>query len=134
MLFVIEVKDGNPQIDETMKKLIRNAFKQFDGKETYVEIKEKKRERTLKQNNYLWGVVYPLISSSTGHDSEELHDAFKKMFLGRKFIEVGETELEVTKTSTNLSTAEFNEFVERVIAFAGTLGIAIPPPEAGYVR
>lgn len=134
MIFVIKVKNGKPVINQAMNRLILNAFKQFDGKETYVEIKEKKRERTLRQNSYLWGVVYAYISEHTGHSAEELHDAFKQMFLGRNFITMGDKEIEVTKTSTTLTAEEFGEFVDRIIEFAGTLSIAIPPAEESNVR
>jgi hypothetical protein len=52
------------------------------------------------------------------------------MFLPRKFITLGAKEVEVRKTSADLSTEEFADYLRRIEAWAATeLGIAIPTNE-----
>jgi len=90
---------------------------------------KEKRDRSLKQNSYLWGVVYTMIAAETGHTTEELHEFFKMLLLDRKFMQVGKEEFMIPKSTTTLSTEEFSKYVEQVRAFAGTeLGITIPDP------
>lgn len=85
--------------------------------------------RSKSQNSYLWGVVYTLIAESTGHTTEEVHDACKEMFLPRKFITIGNHEVQAAKSTTELTTEEFEKYLQQVRAWADTeLGIRTPLP------
>src|SRR3990167_10023749 len=48
----------------------------FKGREVVVTVEKKSRQRSVKQNAWLWGVAYPLIAESIGvdhHEHERLH-------------------------------------------------------------
>lgn len=87
------------------------------------------KPRSSNQNRYLWSVVYQLIAEHTGHSSEEVHAFMKARFLPRRFIKIGGREELAEKSTTDLTTAEFEEYAMRVRVFASQeLGIQVPLP------
>lgn len=92
-------------------------------------INERKKQRTIDQNSWYWGVVLPVISESTGHTPEELHEVFKDMFLGKKTILWNGEEKKIQGSSASLFTQGFGEYIERIRAEVATMGITIPDPE-----
>lgn len=118
------------------KKLVLDSPAQFnkkieelDGKRVAVSLEQKRKNRSLEQNAYYWGVVLASISDFTGYDAEDLHNHFKAHFLKR---EVGN--LTTFKSTSHLNTKEFTDYIDKIIRFANqVLGIEIPTPEqAGY--
>lgn len=83
-------------------------------------------KRSSGQNRYLWGVLYKAIADETGHSAEEVHEFCKARFLPRAFVVIGGVEMETRKSTTELDTAEFSDYVSRVGALAGELGISLP--------
>jgi len=104
--------------------LFKSAFEQFNGKVVTVTVGEFKKPRSLSQNAYLHGVVYSIIADETGHTIEEIAEVLKQMFL-RPRIVLG---VPVMGTTTELSTLEFNEYVEKIKAWAAGYGINVPEP------
>ena len=83
--------------------------------------------RSLRQNRFYWGAVIGAIAESTGNSPEDLHLVLKEMFLPRKFITLGSKEVEVKKSTADLTTEEFTLYLEAVRAWAATeLGITMP--------
>lgn len=99
-----------------------------EGLEGLVEVivRPRKRQRTLDQNAYYWGVALEIISKETGHTPEELHEIFKRMFLSARVIEYRGKEIRVPGSTSLLSTKEFVEYIERVKVEAGEMGIEVP--------
>jgi len=103
------------------------AFKRWlwtlKGK-VYVTVKKRRKKRSNPQNAYLWGCVYKLISDFSGYTPEETHQIFTGMFLGyekhgRQFV----------RTTTTLSTIEFEDYAESIRRFASMeLSLWIPEP------
>jgi len=99
-------------------------------------IEEYKKPRSTKQNRYFHGVVLPMcklgIMDSTGEivTLQEVKDLLRSLFIVREIIdeETGEV-LRVPRGTSDLSTIEFNEFIERIQHW-GTeyLNIEIPDP------
>ena len=70
-----------------------------------------------------------MIADETGHEPEEIHEILKWKFLPRQFIAFGGEEIEMAKSTTRLSTQEFEEFLDRIRAFAAQeLCLLIPMP------
>ena len=67
-----------------------------------------KKQRTLRQNNAMFGVAYRQLSDFTGHTEPELHDIMCRLFFG----EVTEEIIGVRKTKP-LRTTTTNEDGER---------------------
>lgn len=105
-------------------------IKKYDDCPAVIKIERLKIGRSLRANAYYWGVVLATISEDTGHTQEELHDVFKKMFLPKKFIRINGKEIQLDGTTTALSREEFGQYIDRIIAEAGGMGIAIPPAES----
>ena len=92
-----------------------------------------KKDRTLPQNRYYWGVVLKYVSSYTGYTNEEAHDLFKDAFLIKKTVTIGSKTVERTPSTTELSTIEFNTFIDCVCRYvAEELGPYIPLPNEKF--
>ena len=121
-----------------MKEKLHNEFdrdriigyiKRLDLSKSYsVEVRERKARRSLDQNALMW-LWLTCIESETGNDRNDLHDYFKKKYIAPKEVEVfGVKELEYT--TTDLSTGQFKEYLDKIQAFASTeLSITLPNPE-----
>lgn len=103
------------------------------GTRVDVVIKKHRKNRTLEQNAYYWGVVIPILADHFGHDNpEDMHEDLKLAFnpVDSK-IEFGK---KIGGTTTKMSTEEFmvsdTSYVERVCRWAATkYGLYIPPPK-----
>lgn len=92
-------------------------FKKLSGKRVELTLKEEKSQRSLNQNNYYWGVVLKVLSEHTGYDPDDMHEICRYMFL-KSFKTVGNKELEYVKSTADLNTAEFEEYLEKIRRWA----------------
>lgn len=85
--------------------------------------------RSNEQNKYYWAVVIKLISEEQGSSAEEVHEILKQQFLSKE-ISMGGRVFNVPKYSTTeLTTAQFEEFLSNVRQWASiNLGVYIPLP------
>src|SRR4051794_40017933 len=72
-----------------------------------------KSSRSLAHNRLYWKWL-TVLAGETGHDSEELHEHFKREFLGREYKVIMGTEFEVRKSTTKLKVKEFSEYLMRI--------------------
>ena len=87
----------------------------------------KGKTRTKKQNKYLWGVPYKLLSDHLGYTPEELHEICKYKFLSKHY-DIGDESLDVGASTTKLTTAEFEDYAENIRRWGATLSVNIPLP------
>lgn len=115
--------------------LVRQQFTLKDGRYKVTILKANKR--TLPSNNYYWGCIVPLVKHGlidAGFDEinsdDDAHAILKHLFLQKKYTNPTTGELiEVTGSTADLSTIEFNEYIEKIYKWAATyLSIVIPPP------
>ena len=101
-----------------------NALLIHEGKDVVVTIEKPTKNRSNPQNSYLWAVPYKIIADETGDDAKSVHHAMAEMFLSSPGNVVKKV-----KSTTKLSTVEFNEYVDNVIKWAAMfLGVYIPLP------
>jgi len=100
-----------------------------------VQIKEYKDNRTLEQNAYLWGVVYPAIREwhiekhGIDYTCEEYHEHYKKRFIDSIVKEVfGDIQKIYT---TKGSKKKFNSYIEKLYQHYAEQGLYIPSPDKG---
>ena len=116
-------------------RLVKFLYGRSGKYQLYLKRPLKRKNRKLE--NYLWGVVYPIIAQETGEDDLlKLHAVFKSMFL-KQMIELKSkgriSFYEVVGRTHGMTSAQHNEFVEKVVRYAGTeLGIIIPEPDPNY--
>lgn len=129
MSMVIPVQDGWIRPSPAQNQLIRNYLESREGKAVAVKFSRPFSNRSKSQNAYYWSVPLTILAESTGHTTEEVHDAVKEMFLPRKFVKLGNHEVQTHKSTTELDTDEFEKYLEQIRAWASTeLGITIPLP------
>ena len=97
----------------------------LEGKEVEVTIQRLRKRRSLNQNAYMWGVVVAMIAEAAGYESEEAHDALKIRFLTIH----GDTALPTVRSTTDLTTTEFEEYLSKCRQLGAEMyGIYIPEP------
>lgn len=95
---------------------------------------KKEKTRSNPQNRYYRGVVVPLLSQETGYTTDEIHEILKYKFLYRQAT-LGEKELGYAVSTTELSTAEFEDYLSRIRTWASAdLSIFIPEPNEYEVQ
>src|SRR5690349_21300498 len=93
-----------------------------------IVISEYKRTRSLEQNAYLWGAVYPsILQHLPGWDADDLHDYFLGEHFGWETLEgLGRKRLKPVKRSSKLSTTEFADHVAFIQRTMAEKGIYVP--------
>lgn len=97
-----------------------------------IELKLNKK-RSNPQNRYYWGVVLPLIQQGINNLGNEFtiddtHDYLKAEFNTKDVIIVDELKT-IPQSTANLTTEEFNTYIEKCVRFAAEMiGIIIPEP------
>ena len=96
----------------------------YSGIRMTMDIKPFKKKRTLKENNYYWGVIIKHISDFTGMTPEEAHDSMRWKFLRK--IEKG---IETVESTTDLTTDRAEWYYMQIrIFFNSEFGVMIPLP------
>ncbi len=94
--------------------------------------------RSLPQSKYYFGVVVKIISDELGYTREEVHEICKQMFLSEIIFlktKKGVRQIRVPKSTTELKTVEFEEYLSSIRQWASMeLGIYIPTPNEGVVE
>lgn len=97
----------------------------LDGQEIDIIVRRHRKGRSLPQNAYLWGCVYKILADHLeGYTEEDVHEAMGQLFRTDRTGVVPRV-----KSTTEMSTVEFNEYLERIIQFAAEkLELVIPDP------
>ena len=119
--------DGQLTILEQEK--YTNYIKGLRPGELEMIVRRAKRSRSNPQNRYYWGCVLPLISEEIGIlIYEEVHEMLKGIFLKRGVDYKGKR-FEVIRSTADLSTMEFEEYLEKIRKWALIeLNLLIPLP------
>ena len=114
------------------------GLRSFLGKRVRVTISRETKGRTLPQNQWLWGAIYPAIADWSGHSVDEIHEVMKQMHGSKRLVQLpggnprqGDTaayNVAVPRSTATYTTDEFSEYVERVRAWAAQQGLNIPDP------
>ena len=108
--------DRRSSVDEYIGTLI--------GQRVEVIIRKPRTKRSDVQNSYYWGVVIELLSKELGYDKDEIHEILKY-----KFLQSNAMGMPYIKSTTKLSTGEFEEYLSKIKQWAAEfLHIVIPDP------
>jgi hypothetical protein len=90
------------------------------------------RLRTTPENRYYWGVIVKLISDELGYTPEETHEILKHKFLKEIIklkIRSGIELAEITKSTTSLTTIDFETYLRQIREWASIdMGLWLPLP------
>ena len=112
----------------------REAVKSYidkckDGVMFVVEIKRQTRQRTILQNRLYWLYV-ACIMDETGNDRETIHYELRRRFLPIRTGELAGEQIERLTSTTELNTAQFKAYIDRIVEFAqNELSIVLPNPD-----
>jgi hypothetical protein len=95
----------------------------LDGKDIELRLTRWRRVRSGAQNRYYWAVVVPLIADHCGYDHQEMHEALKF-----RYLQTHEGPMPRVRSTADLSTAEFTEYIDAVRRLAAEMGCVIPGP------
>jgi hypothetical protein len=127
LTFTVSVQHGKCQFTDRHMSSIGAFLSALEGRAVSVTFSRPKSARSLKQNAYLWAVVYTSIAEHTGMSTEDVHDWCKDEFLPRRFVTLAGREKEIRKTTADLSSREFGEYLDRITAWAAQeLGVTVP--------
>lgn len=123
------------------RRMQQEVGEKFRGQKVEITFRKKKKHRSNEQNKYYWAVVVPCVLDAfieLGNDLqagnkehiELIHDFLKRRCLpARQVCDANGVEIELTPSTTDLSTTEMMEYIERVCLFAAeSLNVAIPQP------
>ena len=90
-----------------------------------VIVRKHKKQRSLPQNNYYFGVVCVELGKHIGYSVDDMHSA-----IGLEFLLVTEEgKPPYIRSTTDLNTEEFNDFLEKVKMWAAEFHqVYIPDP------
>ena len=126
MKHIANIKNGQIVFDNPDAFALNKA--KLEGQKVVLSLEKWRKNRSLNENSYLWGVVIPLIAEHLGYqdnDTESLWAAIK--------LEVGHYNLvgsiKVPKASNSLNTVEFEKLMSMVRTWASSeLQVYIPLP------
>tara|TARA_Y100000034_G_scaffold47492_1_gene58472 strand:+ start:453 stop:863 length:411 start_codon:yes stop_codon:yes gene_type:complete len=128
-IFKGKVIGGHLQLaDEASYKL---HLQRLSDKEVELIVRRPKnlKLRSGGQNAYMWSVVYGMISSETGQDSETIHEFCKTEF-NSKTINIGKREVKIAMSTALLDTINMENYLDKVRLWAAEeLSIVIPLPK-----
>lgn len=117
----------------TFSKECLEYIKTLELGDYLLSISKFRETRSDRQNRYLWGCVYKLISDEIGHSPEEVHEICKQLFLKDWVIfenKKGEfKEFLTVKSTTDLNTKEMEDYLSKVRQWASMeISCYIPLP------
>lgn len=114
-----------------------------------IKVEPYKRKRSSLQNAFLWGWIYAeivrhladagiVLNCDDGehpYTADILHEIFKQKFLAIGCLEAKGRSLTLYKSTTDLNTAQFSEFVENVRGFVYQFwNITVADPVSGHYQ
>ena len=81
----------------------------LEGQEIDLTIEKHRKKRTDSQNNLYWKMLQ-IIEEDTGHSKDDLHEFFKRKFLGDKIEVLGEPFV-ISRSTTKLNTKTFSTYL-----------------------
>lgn len=120
------------------KAIMVNAFAELKGKRVEIELRPETKQRSIFQNKWYWGEAVPKIlhffkgkaekEQAKKLTSDDVHEWLKKQFAGIKIIKIGREEFSRPRSTTELSTIEFNEFMEKIQRYFAQFDVIINDP------
>lgn len=121
--------------DAQVDALLNRVMTLPDDKAYRVEIHEQSARRSLQQNAYLWGAVYPAICRQLeGWEAEDVHNYCLGEHFGWETLEgFGRRRMRPFQRSKNLSKMQFVDYIEFIQRHMAEKGIVIPDPDPEWM-
>lgn len=135
MRFLIDKIDGYFNL-----RTISEFFRTASNGCYMLTITKQRRGRTLNQNDWLWGCVYPILLDGlldAGWEFtsvEQVHEFFKKQMAQDKVVNYSTGEIvEIPRSTATMDTQQFSMYVDALRTFAEEfLNVTIPDPNKNW--
>jgi hypothetical protein len=120
------VRGGKIVLDkrEDFARLLAN----LEGRRVELILEPRRLKRSLPTNSYYWAVVIEIMSEATGYgDPIETHEALKEAFPVSATLDEY-IRLERVLSTSQFTSQEFQDYIERICRLAASVGIVIPRP------
>ena len=105
-----------------------------------ISIEKDAKNRSNRQNRWLWGCIYPMILDGMNcigwefTNTEEVHAVMGSMFLGKDVVNKNTAEVvHLSRSTRELTTEEMSVYCETLRDFAREyLDVEIPDPDPEY--
>ena len=126
--------------DAAKKCKLLNRLKCLEGPHRITVVKYRPR-RTDRQNRYYWPCFVQMFRDFLADQGqpitrEEAHEFFKRRFLTREIVnpQTGEV-METTASTADLTTAEFNQYLDTIAAWLhDSFGMIVPEPNEYHIQ
>lgn len=124
MLFIFKTSEHRQKIISYISRLpITELGYRF-------KVERIRKGRSINQNKYYWGIIIDMLGNELGYLPEEIHDALRI-----RFLSVHTEKLPTIKSTTRLSTAEFEEYLSKIRQWASEeYQIYIPLPNESILE
>lgn len=121
-------------------RTINEFFRTASNGSYMLTITKQRRGRTLNQNDWLWGCVYPILLDGlldAGWEFtsvEQVHEFFKKLMAQDRVVnyETGEI-VEIPKSTATMDTQQFSTYIDKLREYAEEfLNVTIPSPDKDW--
>lgn len=135
--FYLNPNSNNEPIIRNIGKTIRALDPE---KRWHVVVKLFKKNRSLEQQAYYWACLLPCVKNwlyetrGKAVSEEAIHESLKPDYCPYTQEEGIDGKVKVYKSTTKLSTIEFNEMTDKLIADFADQGLYIPPPDKNWKR
>lgn len=119
------VKHGTLIFDDL--DTVAHVFEWMEGRRVEVTLDRIKKIRSTSQNKFYWLCIIEELCGYTGYSKDEMHNALKMMFL--RVPNEDHRLPDTVKSTRQLSTAEFEEYLEQIRFWAAEkLDVQLPLP------
>ena len=128
-IFEGDIIDKKLKLLKYEKEAIRRWVSTFkNGTHVDITIKKHKSKRTNDQNAYYWKIVVGILANEFGYEPDEMHMVLREKFL--RIHDEKHPDFVIAKSTTKLSTVEFNDYIEKIQRWAAIEHQTyIPDPE-----
>lgn len=117
-------KETNSLIEKVEE--LRKWIDKQEHEEFLIEVKKFYQKRSENQNRYYWDIIIGEGCKYTGYDKDEMHECFKQTFIDNCDDNF---KLRRCKSTKDMATIEFADYMERIRRFAATeWGVYMPNP------
>lgn len=128
--FKATITKGKFIYDEPSKSVLAFKIKKLEGKEVWVSLSQKTKNRSNNQNAYYWGVVIQILVDWSGEDNVKDENNQIHYYLSSLFLTDNLGKIPRIKSTTSLTTVEFEQYLEKVRQWAfSNFNVHIPLPE-----
>jgi hypothetical protein len=137
LMFKAKCSEGD--IEFYAQDYVKQKLKQVDGQDVYVTIKKYRAKRSIKQNNWYYGVAIPMVQAFLADTQGEkyskedinqyhLNTIVKPVIEVKPIFNTPCTIYKIKRTS-EMNTVEFMDFKEKIQLYWAQMDLIIPDPD-----